>query len=296
MNAGTYTVTVGGGGAGGNPDYNGTNGSNSVITETTWGTATAIGGGGGGRRYAGGLDGGSGGGGGSNTGGGGGPAGSATQGNSNGLTGYGNDGGTGVQTGNNPGGGGGGAGGAGGSPYNNSFGPSRAYSISGSSVNYANGGSGAVYQNGNGAAGASDVGDGGNGGGGNGAGGAGGSGIAIIRWPTSVTSEGNLTLISNTQTATAAPTEIRLQLFEEMVTANTINTDTKGWVSRDGGTTYTQVTLSDEGDWQSGKRVFAGTADVSGQPSGTSIKYKVTTHNQASGRKARIHGACVLWK
>jgi len=127
-------------------------------------------------------------------------------------------------------------------------------------------------------------------------GGAGGAGGVHTAQVSTASAYNNMTLISNAQTATAAPTEIRLQLFEEMVTANTINTDIKGWVSRDNGTTFTQVTLADEGDWQSGKRVFAGTADVSGQPSGTSIKYKVTTHNQATSRQARIHGACVLWK
>ena len=56
-----------------------------------------------------------------------------------------------------------------------------------------------------------------------------------------------MTLISNTQTAQAAPTEGRLMLYEQDVDAITLDTDIKGYVSRDGGTTYTQTPLTDEG-------------------------------------------------
>ena len=56
-----------------------------------------------------------------------------------------------------------------------------------------------------------------------------------------------MTLISNTQTAQAAPTEGRLMIYEEASTGSvTLNTDLKGYVSRDNGTTYTQVTLADD--------------------------------------------------
>ena len=82
----------------------------------------------------------------------------------------------------------------------------------------------------------------------------------------------NMTLIANAVTATAAPTEARIVLFEEDVDAVTVNTDLKAYASRDGGTTYTQITLTDEGDYDTNQQILAGTVDISGQPSGTSMK------------------------
>jgi len=48
----------------------------------------------------------------------------------------------------------------------------------------------------------------------------------------------------------------------------------------------------DEGDYESGKQMLAGTVDVSGQPSGSSIKYKITTLNT---KNLKIHGAACMW-
>ena len=69
-----------------------------------------------------------------------------------------------------------------------------------------------------------------------------------------------------------------LAVFEEDVDSITVGTDIKGYVSRDGGTTFTEVTLVDEGDYESGKQMLAGTVSVAGQPSGSSIKYKITAY------------------
>jgi hypothetical protein len=70
---------------------------------------------------------------------------------------------------------------------------------------------------------------------------AGGSGVVIVKTAATTT---NMTLLSNAQTAQAAPTEGRLMLYEEDVDSVTLNTDLKGYVSRDGGTTYTQTPLA----------------------------------------------------
>ena len=56
----------------------------------------------------------------------------------------------------------------------------------------------------------------------------------------------NMTLLSNTQTAQADPAEGRLMLYEEDVDSVTLDIDLKGWVSRDGGTTYTQTPLVED--------------------------------------------------
>ena len=65
----------------------------------------------------------------------------------------------------------------------------------------------------------------------------------------------NMTLISNTQTAQAAPTTGRLMIYEEDIDAITLDTDIKGYVSRDGGTTYTQTPLIEDA-------VYAGEGEI----------------------------------
>jgi hypothetical protein len=102
----------------------------------------------------------------------------------------------------------------------------------------------------------------------------------------------NMTLFSNGNTAEAQPDTARIVLFEEDVDAITINTDLKAYVSRDGGTTYTQVTLADKGDYDNNKRLLAATIDISGQPSGTNMKYKLESLNN---KDLKIHGTGLLW-
>jgi hypothetical protein len=102
----------------------------------------------------------------------------------------------------------------------------------------------------------------------------------------------NMTLLSNGNTASSQPSNARIVLFEEDVDAITLNTDLKAYVSRDGGTTYTQITLSDEGDYESGKQILAGSVDINGQPSGTSMKYKIETLNT---KDLKLHGVGLLW-
>ena len=72
----------------------------------------------------------------------------------------------------------------------------------------------------------------------------------------------------------------------------TLNTDLKAFVSRDGGNNWTPITLADEGDFETGKQILAGSADISGQPSGTSMKWNVTTHNETA---LKIHGVALQW-
>jgi len=108
----------------------------------------------------------------------------------------------------------------------------------------------------------------------------------------SVTGNVNLTLISGAQTAEAAPTHARIVIMEEDVDACTPNTDIRAYASRDNGTTYTQITLTDEGDYQSGRQVLAGYVDISAQPSGTNMRYKITGQNN---KDFKIHGTSLMW-
>tara|TARA_Y100000593_G_scaffold90215_1_gene176145 strand:+ start:1110 stop:2891 length:1782 start_codon:yes stop_codon:yes gene_type:complete len=115
---------------------------------------------------------------------------------------------------------------------------------------------------------------------------------------TSAYGGGDLTLVSISHTASSAPTKGDLvMMIENAKGTATLNTDVKGYISRDGGTTYTQGTLVDEGSWGTNKKILAfHNLDISGQPSGTAVRYKITTHNQSTASKnTRIHGTSVAW-
>jgi hypothetical protein len=75
----------------------------------------------------------------------------------------------------------------------------------------------------------------------------------------------------------------------------TINTDLKAWVSRDNGSTYTQATLTSEGTTGGHTILTAHNVDISSQPSGTSMRYKITTHNQSASKETRIQAVSLGW-
>ena len=163
------------------------------------------------------------------------------------------------------------------------------------------GGKGNSYSNDDAADGTANTGGGG-GGGDEGAGAktAGGSGIVVIRYATTqFPGIGDLTLQSTDATASSAPTKVDFHcLLENAAGTATLNTDIKAYVSRDSGSTWTQGTLVDEGTWGTNRKVLAfHDLDVSSQPSGTAVCYKLTTHNQASGSKeSKIHATSIGWK
>ena len=81
-------------------------------------------------------------------------------------------------------------------------------------------------------------------------------------------------------------------IFEEDIDSITLNTDLLAYVSRDGGSTFNQITLSDEGNYITSARILSGTVDISGQPSGTSMVYKIVTDNN---KFLKLHGTGMLW-
>lgn len=96
----------------------------------------------------------------------------------------------------------------------------------------------------------------------------------------------DMVLLTNAITAASAPAEIRVVVDHEAVDSVTVNTDLVAAVSRDGGTTWTNATLAEIRDAGSGRVVFAADIDVSGQPSGTSVKARITT---ANSKAQRVH-------
>jgi hypothetical protein len=104
---------------------------------------------------------------------------------------------------------------------------------------------------------------------------------------------GTTTLVSNAFTANSVPTTSRIVVFQENVDTPTLNTDIIASISRDGGSNFTTATLSDSGyvTGSSGQRILTGTATITGQPSGQSMRWKLALANNTS----KIHGVALQW-
>ena len=108
----------------------------------------------------------------------------------------------------------------------------------------------------------------------------------------------NLTLQSTDTTAEVEPDYADMvMLIEDAHGTATLNTDIKGYISEDSGTTFTQGTLAQEGTWGTNKKILAfHDLDISAQ-SGTSMCYKIETLNQSAGSKETyIHATSIGWK
>ncbi len=102
----------------------------------------------------------------------------------------------------------------------------------------------------------------------------------------------NMTLFSNAETALAQPADARVVILEEDIDAITLNTDLKVSASRDGGTTWTAATLAREADYGTGSQVLAADVDLSAQPAGTLMRWKLETFNN---KQLRVHAAGLMW-
>ena len=123
----------------------------------------------------------------------------------------------------------------------------------------------------------------------------GGSGTVIIH-TAAINIYGDMTLVSNSTTAEAAPTKGDVVMtYTNGAGTATVNTDIKSYVSRDNGTTYTQVTLSSEGTTGGHTILTAHDVDISSQPSGTSMRYKIETLNQSVSKETRIQAVSLGW-
>ncbi len=111
-----------------------------------------------------------------------------------------------------------------------------------------------------------------------------------------MTEGADLTLVSNSTTAEATPTKGDMVCtITNGAGTTTVNTDIKGWVSRDNGTTYTQGTLASQGTTGGHTILTFHDLDISGQPSGTSMRWKITTHNQSATKTTRIQAVSLGW-
>ena len=102
------------------------------------------------------------------------------------------------------------------------------------------------------------------------------------------------TFQTQARTATSAPSTVRLVLLGKEEQTQTLNTDTVFQISRDNASTFTNITMTESGTYNSsGVKIYTGTVDVSGQPSGTSIVLKQTT---TATKGFSLHGYSLLYK
>lgn len=121
---------------------------------------------------------------------------------------------------------------------------------------------------------------------------AGSSGYAFaVAWKHTPTTD-NMTLVSNVFTAGAVPTVARVAAFIDPQVSMTINTDFTSEVSRDGGTTWSAVTLALVSNPVGTVEQYEGTVSVSGQPSGTSMKYR---HKTLNNKDIDVTGTVFQW-
>jgi hypothetical protein len=237
-----------------------------------------------------------------------------------GTAGQGNNGGAGAGGGGSYGaGGGGGAGGAGAngvSPNGGNGGVGLSNSLrTNTGVFYAGGGGGLPWtgsygtggnggggdaQSGTGESGAANTGGGGGGGNG-GPGGTGGSGIAVLRFVADSMGPNynNMTLVSAATTAETEPSTGDLVMTYTNGAGTTgVGSDLKAYCSRDNGGTYTEMTLVAQGSTGTSSPSFivsAHNTDISGQPSGSQMKYKIETLNQSVSKETRIQAVSLGW-
>lgn len=102
------------------------------------------------------------------------------------------------------------------------------------------------------------------------------------------------TFQSQARTATSAPSTVRLVLLGKEEATQTLNTDTVFSISRNNGSNFSAVTMAESGTYNSsGVKIYTGTVDVSGQPSGTQLVLKITS---TLNKRFTIHGYSLLYK
>ena len=132
---------------------------------------------------------------------------------------------------------------------------------------------------------------------GNGKGGAGGAGMTeIAQVDEAPGTGGNMTLVSNTITANAAPTKGDfIMQYRDFAGTNTINTDIKAYISRDNGSTFTQVTLVQQGTIASPIKLLSAHNVTLGGSATTNLKWKIETLNQSNSKSAKIDSVAIGW-
>lgn len=104
----------------------------------------------------------------------------------------------------------------------------------------------------------------------------------------------NMTVASTAFTAASAPASEKITARIIAVDPVTLNTDLMMDVSRDGGTTWTQVTLAEKFTQPGSVKVIeSNDLDISGQPSGVAPRWRIRT---ANNKMVEILDMALYWK
>ena len=107
------------------------------------------------------------------------------------------------------------------------------------------------------------------------------------------TASAEMLLISNAVTSNNAnPTRAFVMLSYEAIDPTDPNSDIACDVSRD-GTTWTRVNLIDSGATRSGVNLLTGSVDISSQPLGSNMKYRIRMLNS---KDQRLHAVSFQWR
>lgn len=112
-----------------------------------------------------------------------------------------------------------------------------------------------------------------------------------VRWTESALMN-NMTALSTSFSASAAPSSMKLVARTKFIDAITLGTDLTFEVSRDGGTTWSACTMNDRFTSNSLHVLESNSTSVSGQPSGMSVKWRVKSLNNKS---LELHDMYVYW-
>jgi hypothetical protein len=94
--------------------------------------------------------------------------------------------------------------------------------------------------------------------------------------------------------ANYVPTSARVVIFEEDIDVMEPNVDLVVAISRDGGTTFTDVIIAKDQEFGDGTlNLFTGSVDLQSQPNGELLVWKLTTQNN---KDCRIRGISLNWR
>jgi len=116
--------------------------------------------------------------------------------------------------------------------------------------------------------------------------------VWVLRYGHSPTVRNNLTVRSASFTASAVPTKMKALINVREVDAAVAGTDYTLECSRDGGTTWTAMSLTERYSSENLRVVEGATTDVSGQPSGAAPRWRFKTLNN---KNVELHGVYLYW-
>ena len=87
------------------------------------------------------------------------------------------------------------------------------------------------------------------------------------------------------------PNDAAVYVLKQNIDSVSEGTDFRAYASIDGGTSWAEASLTTVGNFGSTDKLIRAEADVSAQ-TGTSFKWKITTHNAKSQRIKQVTAYC----